>query len=139
MQRINVSMKAIIVFDKKFLLVQELLNDQKFWDIPGGTIEFGEEPIATLHREIFEEVGIEVSVKETVGVYTFMSRKKDLQVVCTVFHCIPTSAPVIDITNNPAQENIINYGWFSKDDLETLVADGLLSSIAEIIKKAVHV
>ena len=132
-------MKALVVFNKKFLLVQELLNGEKFWDIPGGTIEFGEEPLATLHREIFEEVGIEVTVKETVGVYTFMSRNKDLQVVCTVFHCIPTSAPVIDITNNPAQENIINYGWFSKEDLETLVADGLLSSIAEIIKKAVHV
>jgi 8-oxo-dGTP diphosphatase len=130
-------MKAIIVVDKKFLLVQEERDERKFWDLPGGTLEFGEQPQAVLHREVFEELGIEVVIEDTVGIYTFINEEKDLQVVCTVFVCTPVGNPVIDITNNPAQEDIINYGWFTKNDLKNVIADGLLPSIAEIIEKVV--
>lgn len=135
MARINVSMKALIFFERKFLLIQEQVGDSTIWDLPGGTIEFGEDPIKTLHREVFEEVGIEITIQKPVGVYAFINHTKEVYVVCNLFKAKPVDKPIIDITNNPAQEDIISYGWFKKNDIERLRSEGLLESVANILEK----
>lgn len=129
-------MKALILFEGKFLLIQEQLKNHTIWDLPGGTIEFGEDPMKALHREIFEEVGIEVTVGKSLGVYTFMNEAHDVQVICNLFEAKPVDKPIIDITNNPAQEDIISYGWFSKKDLPRLHGEGLLDAVATMIEKS---
>lgn len=39
------------------------------WELPGGTVEPGEEPAAALVREIEEETGVEIDVEGEVGVW----------------------------------------------------------------------
>jgi 8-oxo-dGTP diphosphatase len=54
------ALKAIVERDGKFLLLKrsEAEDVRKGeWDIPGGAIEFGEDPIEALRREVKEECG----------------------------------------------------------------------------------
>lgn len=50
---------GIIIKDNEVLLIQKARGPHTGkWDLPGGSIEFGEEPYEALKREIEEEAGI---------------------------------------------------------------------------------
>ncbi len=57
---------AILIHEGKILATQrsERMPLPLKWEFPGGKIEVNETPEACLHREIKEELGIEVSLKE---------------------------------------------------------------------------
>lgn len=51
---------GIIIKDEKILLIEKSRGPHRGkWDLPGGSIEFGEEPYQTLKRELYEETGIQ--------------------------------------------------------------------------------
>lgn len=52
--------------DKYLFIKRSEINDYKpnEWDIPGGTVEFGETPDEALTREIIEETGLTVEIKK---------------------------------------------------------------------------
>ena len=56
----RISVKGLLLDETrtKFLITQE---DNGRWCLPGGGLEHGEEPHNALHREVKEEMGIEVT------------------------------------------------------------------------------
>ncbi len=65
MDKVGVSQKAV-VFNKagKFLVLlrgSTAPSNPLKWDLPGGDLDFGEDPQESMLREIKEEAGIEVS------------------------------------------------------------------------------
>lgn len=44
------------------------------WDLPGGSIEWGEQPMDSAAREVKEEAGIKVEIKEIIGAWALKSR-----------------------------------------------------------------
>lgn len=50
---------GILTMENRILLIKKSRGPHKGkWDLPGGTIEFGEEPYEALKREFYEETGI---------------------------------------------------------------------------------
>jgi 8-oxo-dGTP pyrophosphatase MutT (NUDIX family) len=75
-----------------------LTQNQRGWDIPGGTQEEAETIIATMQRELLEEVGLVVSDYYPVG-YLLLSRPHtNGREVCVAGFRVDTNQPLQPIT-----------------------------------------
>lgn len=86
----------------------------RFWDLPGGKPEQGEEPWETVMREVYEETALRVIPCQVIGEYRITIDRGE--VICPVHLCVPLSYDV-DIKRNPAHgEDIVDYRWDTIDD-----------------------
>ncbi|MFA5420646.1 MAG: NUDIX domain-containing protein [Patescibacteria group bacterium] len=106
--------------NNEFLLSQrydpDVLDAHLRWDLPGGTNEFGEGLEETLKREILEETGLEVEIKEMLP--KSISRKwkhKDYSIHVVVF-CYYCSC--IGGNMHPKDHKINDLKWIKKEDFK---------------------
>jgi 8-oxo-dGTP diphosphatase len=82
--RFTVTAGAIVSDDAgRVLLLRHRFRPGSGWGMPGGFIEYGEQPEAALRRELREEVGLEI---QDVKVFTSRAFKKPKQIEI-VFRC----------------------------------------------------
>ncbi len=133
--------KALIVHEGKVLLIRERLKDGYIiTDFPGGGVEYGEELIVALQREVFEEVGIQVIPERVVGAWSFLIEQHQVQIVCIGYQCrlaeSQTGKPVLDLTKNPMEENIFEAVWLSPDEIiadpDLLRSDEMLDAVRHL-------
>jgi 8-oxo-dGTP pyrophosphatase MutT (NUDIX family) len=117
MPRVISSVKALINNRETYLFLREPVHHGDIWDLPGGKIEYGEEPEQALIREVKEEVNIDITVDKSIGVWWFYSRNSKHQVICHTFLCNLVNGINIDLTKNPADEHFIEYRWLSFEDV----------------------
>ena len=80
------------------------------WDLPGGGIKRGEEPLTTARREIEEELGLTIDDWVSLGkVMTSVYRRHD------TLHCFQAEVDNPQIT--PDLGEIAGTGWFPQHDL----------------------
>lgn len=93
-------------------------NTKKFlpgvYELPGGHIDFGEDPVVGLKREIDEEFGMEVEVGDPFFVFTYTNKIKGSHSIEIVYFAKFTSNPD-DIKLNP--EDHSEFGWFAENEL----------------------
>ena len=65
MKKFHLISRAVILNGNYVLLAHQKGMDNTF--LPGGHIEIGEGAIAALKREIYEELGLNVDVREYLG------------------------------------------------------------------------
>jgi len=62
------AVEGMLVRDGKLLLSKRAIEPRRgYWDLPGGFLEEGEEPLAGLAREFREETGLDVRPRELLG------------------------------------------------------------------------
>ena len=69
---VPVSVKGI-VFDRDTVWLRS--NERGEWELPGGKIDLGEQPTETVIREIREELGYEVVVKDLISAHMYTIEK----------------------------------------------------------------
>jgi len=99
------------------------------WDIPGGTIEFGEHPVDALIREIDEETTIKVKAGNLFFVYDFVSGLKRHQFQM-VFECDYLSGEVI---LNPREHQ--EFRWVTLEEMKDLPKIAFLEELFKFLKK----
>ena len=61
---------AVAILNKRRELLMLHRKDNKKWTMPGGTLEFGESMTQCALREVKEESGLDVEIKDIIGTYT---------------------------------------------------------------------
>lgn len=61
---------SAVVLDDEDEVLLELRADSKLWGLPGGQMDVGESVEETVVREVLEETGLTVRVKQLIGVYS---------------------------------------------------------------------
>jgi len=130
------SVKALIQNEDKFLFLKESLHHSDVWDLPGGKIEYGEEPTQALLREVKEETCLDVKILKPVGLWWFFSTENKHQVICHTFLCQPVGKIEIDFSKNPADEHHTEYRWLTIEEVlasqEVKVHDSLIKLLSEL-------
>ena len=109
-------------------MLKTKFGDGHIWVPPGGKVKHGEPPLDALHREIEEETGMGIEVQNCIGMYHFLIGPEDKgdQVTLTVFEA-STDSKTVDLSSNPADENIEGYQWVEPEKLiEKNITDSLI-------------
>lgn len=111
----SIVVSALVEKDNRFLLVKEILESgQPYWIIPGGKVEFGENLIDAVKREIKEETNLDVEIKKFIDFQEAIHPKYDYHTVIFFYHAVPQNEDII------LDKDIIEAKFFSREEIRSL-------------------
>ncbi len=130
----KVGVGGLVIDKDKLLLIKRAYEPSSgLWSIPGGLLEVGEELEEAVAREIEEETGIKVEVKELLGVFNFVIRdeagKVKYHYVLIDFLAKPVGGKL-----RPSRETL-DVRWVSLKDIEKY---SLTRTTRRLISRAVE-
>lgn len=117
-----VSVKGVVIRDGRVLLLR---NERDEWELPGGKLELGEDPIECVAREISEEVGWDVTTGPILDAWQYHIRDNiDVLIVTYGCHTTDSSDPVMSHEHK-------QLGLFTQEEVADLrMPGGYKNSIA---------
>ena len=123
--------KGMCEYNGKILLLKirsKSSHDAGKWEIPGGKVKKGEFFDAALKREYMEETGLEINVD---SLYNVIQRD---YVACKTNEKIKSIQLIMNVSSNSDEVTISeehdDYGWFTKEEVNQMIDDGLLATAA---------
>jgi len=114
-----VTVAAIIENDNKFLLVEENINDQIFFNQPAGHWEYGESLQEAITREVLEETAWHFIATDLVRIYQWSPTSEEDKTFLRFTFC----GNVERFEENlPLDEKIIRTHWLSYEEIKALNA-----------------
>lgn len=118
---------AIIVENGRVLATRrsETMPHPLKWEFPGGKLKAGESPELCIVREIREELGIEVEVKQVLEPVTHHYQEHSIKLIPIICHILEG---IISLTEH------MEYSWIEPAELgklDWLEADVKVASMAE--------
>jgi len=89
------------------------------WELPGGHIDFGEDIVSGLQREIREEFGMDLEVGEPFAVFTYMNDVKKTHSI-EVIYLAKFTSDIKKIQLN--LEDHSEYGWFTEKEAHKVIS-----------------
>lgn len=109
-----VALKALIVKNGKILIIKRSFKEDVYaneWDLPGGKLKFGENPVNGLKREVSEETGLKIKIIKPISVWTFFKSRKT-QVIGITF-----LAKVVSGKIRLGKEHT-DFKWISPEEID---------------------
>ena len=126
---------GILRCNDEYLLIQRNPLDENmagFWEMPSGKAEFGEKIEQSLVREVYEEIGINVSElgKKLVGVSEYSSSKNNINKYSVQLNYL-IEVPTKDLLINLSEEHVA-FDWVKSDN--ELIDEFIAQIIMEVEK-----
>jgi ADP-ribose pyrophosphatase YjhB (NUDIX family) len=104
---------ALVLDDDGRVLLARRAGDPgaAMWDLPGGFIEEGEDPLSSLRRELEEEAGVEIEPVEFLG--AFSDRYGENGIYTINFYW---TARIVSGEPAPA-DDVADLAWFAPEEL----------------------
>ncbi len=116
----NATVAAVIVYDNKYLLVEEVDNGVTVYNQPAGHLEAKENLIDAVQREVKEETGLALSPEYLSGIYyyhrPFNHNNIDLYFLRFCFVIELEEMP----ETRPEDDEIVACHWFTFDEIKAL-------------------
>jgi 8-oxo-dGTP diphosphatase len=106
--------KAIIFnTEGKLLLLRrsEKLNRAGGWDFPGGGVEYGEDPLKAIEREIGEETGLTVHDIRTIHAASYPITKPDQDFIVMIGYKAKTKDEKVHLSWEHSE-----YKWVTREE-----------------------
>ena len=124
-QRPRLGCAGLILRDGQLLLGKRNKEPNRgLWVLPGGGVEFGESFAQTLERELMEEAGIGVSVRNVFKTYELINPPNEHRVIVYLFADYLSGEPV-------ASSDLSEVRFFNGNDLRKLHEKQLVSPFVE--------
>ncbi len=113
-------------------------NGHSVYNFPGGNRENGEPIKETLEREMVEELGITIKVKELILIGEVISKEQKPDVLHCIFNCeIIENEPII----NKNETSAIDIAWIELEEITSLnlypnIGNELIGNLSEKNKTA---
>lgn len=110
---------GFLLHDQKTLIVQRSMGETflpGYFELPGGKVDFGEDPEEALKREFREEVNLEIKVGSPFKTFSYISENGKRHTVEILFFVHLTDPKKNQVILSSAH---IDYKWITKDEVET--------------------
>lgn len=118
--------KVFLMHEGRALLVRRSQTDRSSpgaWEMPGGRIEWGEDPEDTARRETLEEAGLEPEIDRLLYAITFMKENPPVQLlILTYFGRAAASGVTLSFEHDA-------YHWATRADLYAMLGKGTLGDM----------
>ena len=125
---------AIINQDRKLFIAlrgKEATNEVGKWEIPGGSLEYGEKLEEAVVRETKEEYGIDIQVIELLGICDHIISEENQHWVAPTYICkLVAGTPQIKEPAKCAQ-----IGWFNIEEASRLPLSIVTQYDISLLKK----
>ncbi len=109
----HVTVACVIEHQGRYLLVEELSNNQRVVNQPAGHLEANETLLEAAAREVLEETAWRVEITDLLGLYTYTSAHNQ---VCYHRWCF-VAKPIEHQVHRQLDPVILNTLWLSVDEM----------------------
>lgn len=129
----KITTAGAIIKDKKILVIQRSSNDDSFpnlWELPSGKKEPLEKATDSVVREVFEETGLKVMVKDVIFTFNFIIEK---ETEIKDFTQIIFAVEIVGDSQVKLSDEHQGFRWIGESELDSL---NISEETKEGIKKA---
>ena len=108
----KVAQKVVIERDGKFLITRD--PNDAIWELPGGRLNVDEMPIDGLAREVQEELGVSIEIKDIFYTEPFMHTKSKEAHIFLIYRGI--LADGVQFMPDPTE--VAETTWITQDEIK---------------------